>query len=153
MAQKLTKKREIQRLIELSRISRSCLGEEAGALKEKLDVRARIGGSLQRHPSSWLLGSLASGFAASLLFRGRSRRKALKKELKQARKQKRRGILGVLFGLILTVARPLAKVWLSGRLKQWTVGSSNGFPQFPLRFNQPIPPNPPNVHTPGSGPR
>lgn len=108
MDRKFQENPEIQRLILLSQASRSFLGEEIIALRHKLDVPARLRDSLKNHPSTWLFGSLASGLAASLLFR---RRPAVAK--------KRRGIPGTLLGLTLTAARPLAKVWLTDQLKNW----------------------------------
>jgi hypothetical protein len=113
MARKLPENPEIQRLIRLSEASRSCLEFEVVALQHKLDVPSRIRDSLREHPSTWLAGSLVSGLAASLMFRR-----------KPVVEKKRRGIAGVLLGLTLTAARPLAKVWLAGQLKQWAAGSS-----------------------------
>jgi hypothetical protein len=113
MDRKLPENPEIQRLIRLSQASRSFLGNEAIALRHKLDVPARLKDSLKSHPSSWLFGSLASGLAASLIFR---RRPAVDK--------KRKGIPATLLGLTLTAARPLAKVWLTDQLKHWITTSS-----------------------------
>ena len=61
MDQKHTENREIQRLIELGEASRSCLGSGIVRIKDRLDMPARLRGSLQHHPSAWLVGSLASG--------------------------------------------------------------------------------------------
>ena len=102
---------EIQRLIRLSEASRSRLETEAHALTAKFDVPARIRGSLKEHPTGWLLGSLASGLAASLLFRG-----------KKTAPQKRRSLPTALLGLTLTAVRPLAKVWLTNQVKNHLVG-------------------------------
>ena len=113
MDRKLPKTSEIQRLIELSAASRSVLDREASALRHRLDVPSRIRGSLKQHPTGWLVGSLASGLAASLIFR---RKPSIDK--------KRRGIPGVLLGLTLTAARPLAKVWLTNQLKDWVAGTT-----------------------------
>ena len=69
MDRKLPKDQEIERLIRLGEAARTCLEHEAVLLKERLDVPARIRSSLKEHPAGWLLGSLASGLAASLLLR------------------------------------------------------------------------------------
>jgi len=124
MDRKLPENPEIQRLIRLSEASRACLESEAVALKHRLDVPSRIRGSLHDHPSAWLFGSVASGLAASLMFRRRP-----------AAPKKRRGISGALIGLTLTAARPLAKVWLSGQLKQLAVNSFAGNTQSSPRPN------------------
>ena len=124
MDRKLPENPEIQRLIRLSEASRACLESEVVALKHRLDVPSRIRGSLNNHPSAWLFGSVASGLAASLIFRRRP-----------AATKKRRGISGALIGLTLTAARPLAKVWLSGQLKQLASNSLAGNTQPTPRPN------------------
>ena len=110
MDRKFSEKAEIERLIRLSENARVCLGGEAVRIKQRFDIPARIRGSLSAHPTSWLFGSLASGLAASLLF---SRRRS------PAAKANRRGTAGMLLGLTLTAARPLAKVWLSNQVGRW----------------------------------
>lgn len=125
MDRKLPENPEIQRLIRLSQASRSFLGNEALALKHKLDVPARLRDSLKSHPTTWLFGSLASGLAASLIFR---RRPAVEK--------KRRGIPGTLLGLTLTAARPLAKVWLADQIKHWIAPASQ--PTAPRNNQKPF---------------
>lgn len=107
MDRKSTEKAEIERLIRLSESARVCLASEADRIKERFDIPARIRGSLGAHPATWLFGSLASGLVASLFLRRRR---------KPAAETKRRGVAGMLLGLTLTAARPLAKVWLSNQL-------------------------------------
>ncbi len=108
MDRKLPENPEIQRLIDLSAVSRSFLESEAASFRHRLDIPARARQSLKQHPTAWLLGSLGTGLAASLMFRK-----------KNVTDKKRRGIPGVLMGLTLTAARPLAKVWLANQAKQW----------------------------------
>lgn len=128
---------EIQHLIHLAEASRSCLGAEAAALRHKLDFPARVRSSLRHHPSAWMLGSLASGLAASMLLRRRP-----------PAPKKRRGFSHSLLGLTLTAARPLAKIWLAGQLKQWAAGITRA---HPASLN--IPPNPSHAEPSGPGPR
>jgi hypothetical protein len=125
MDRKLPENPEIQRLIRLSAASRSLLETEASDLRQRFDVPSRIRHSLQESPTTWLFGSLASGLAASLMFRR-----------KPPVATKRRGIPALLFGLTLTAARPLAKVWLANQLKQWASGAT-GLP--PSGSQQPRP--------------
>lgn len=120
MDSKLPVHPEISRLIRQSEISRAYLGSEAVALRQRLDVPARIRGSLKEHPTGWLFGSLASGLAASLFFRR-----------KPATPKKPRGFPGVLLGLTLTAARPLVKVWLADQLKLWLAGKTPSFGALP----------------------
>lgn len=117
MDRKPSEKAEIERLIRLSESARACLGSEAVRIKARFDVPARIRGSLSAHPTSWLFGSLASGLAASLLFSRRHNKPP-------AAKPNRRGVAGMLLGLTLTAARPLAKVWLSDQVGRWLRQSS-----------------------------
>ncbi len=115
MDRKLQQKQEIERLILLSDSARSILEEEVISLKQKLDVPARLRSSLKTHPTGWLMGSLASGLAASMIF-GRKQIVAEKK---------RRSLPLALLGLSLTAVRPLAKVWLTNQVKNYLLGASN----------------------------
>lgn len=114
MDRKLPENPEIERLIELSEISRRFLENEATHLRQKLDLPSRLRDSLREHPSKWLAGSLVSGLAASFLFRSRP-----------APIKKRRGIPATVVGLTLTAARPLLKVWLANQVKQVVSGNSS----------------------------
>lgn len=107
---------EIERLIRVGAEARTCLAGEVVSLKARLDVPSRLRGSLKSHPAGWLFGSVASGLAASLLFRRKS---------SQAQK-KPRGLILTLIGLILTVLRPTLKVWLTDQLKNYLIGQFQG---------------------------
>lgn len=109
MDRKSAEKSEVERLIQLSAAARSRLTHDAIALREKLDVPARIRHSLHDKPGLWLTGSIVSGLAASMLFRRK----------KSAHTEKSRGLVGTLLGLTLTTARPLLKIWLGNALKNW----------------------------------
>jgi hypothetical protein len=109
MDRKLSEKTEIKQLIHLSAAARSCLDHEAAALRKRLDVPMRVRDSLASHPGSWMLGSLASGLLASVMFRRRPRAAA----------PGNKGVLSALLGLTLTAAKPFAKVWLANQLKDW----------------------------------
>jgi hypothetical protein len=98
---------EILRLIRLSDASRACLSAEAAILRRRLDVPSRIRESLKKHPSAWLLGSLGSGLAASLLLRRKP----------ATTHKNHRGIKSTLLGLAFTAASPLLKAWLLGQVK------------------------------------
>lgn len=113
MDRESSEQQEIQRLIRLSEAARSRLGSEVAILRHRLDVPSRLKDSLRQHPAGWLLGSLASGLAASLVFRR-----------KPSAPKKRRGIPATLFGLTLTAVRPMAKIWLANQLKSWISAQS-----------------------------
>lgn len=115
MDRKLQQRQEIERLILLSDSARSTLEDEAISLMQKLDVPARLRSSLKTHPTGWLMGSLASGLAASMIF-GRKHVVAEKK---------RRSLPLALLGLSLTAVRPIAKVWLTDQVKNYFAGASN----------------------------
>ncbi len=129
MDRKLPKNQEIDRLILLGAMSRSRLGSEIGSLKEQLDVPARIRSSLKQHPTGWLLGAVASGLAASLLFRRQP----------VAAEKKHRSFPLALLGLTLTAVRPFAKVWLTDQVKNYLIGL-HGKPA--ARQTYPVQPHP-----------
>ena len=114
MDRKLPKDQQIEQLIRQGRNSRTFLENEAVALRQKLDVPARLRSSLKSHPTGWLFGSAASGLAASLLFR--------RKPAPAARQD--RGIPFKILGLILTLVRPMAKLWLTGQVKNYLTAST-----------------------------
>ena len=146
MDRKSSEKHEVERLIQLSAAARSRLTHDAIALRDKLDVPARIRHSLHDKPGFWLTGSIVSGLAASMLFRRK----------KSARSEKSRGVVGNLLGLTLTAARPLLKIWLGDALKKWlsqrisTSLVSNPATHRPSDSSQTLS-NKPHVHP--SGPR
>lgn len=121
MDRKLSKPEEIQRLIQLAAASRSCLGKEVAALKYKLDVPARMRDSLKRHPTGWLLGSLASGLLASLFFRRPLFRRP---KTVVTEEKKHRSFPIAILGLTLTAIRPFAKIWLTDQVKNYLAGQS-----------------------------
>jgi len=108
MDRKLPAIPEIQRLIQLSAAARSCLSREATVLRSRVDLAARLRSSLNHHPLTWCFSSLASGLAASFMWR---RKIPLEK--------KRRAIPATLLGLTLSAARPLVNAWLGKQLKHW----------------------------------
>ena len=127
MDRELSKSQKISRLIRSSETARTRLGGEVVAFRERIDFPARIRGSLKRHPTGWVLGSLVAGFAASQIFR---RKPTVSTETK------RRGVAFTLLGLALTAARPLAKVWLADQAKNYLAGRPTIFPAF-LTGNRP----------------
>lgn len=137
MDRKLPTNQEIQRLILISAAARSCLETEAHALRQRLDVPARIRGSIKQHPTGWLFGSLVSGMATSLLFRGKSNRPMTGQS---GSPSPRRSVPVALMGLALTAARPLAKVWLTHQVKQRLAGMLTHTP--PIKPGDASPPSP-----------
>jgi hypothetical protein len=121
MDRKLSKNPEVERLIRIGESARSCLKSEVSSLQERLDFPARIRGSLKSHPTGWLLGSLGSGLAASLLFRRKPAAAATETT-------KHRGLLATLLGLALTAARPLLKAWLTNQATGYLTGRSGAVP-------------------------
>lgn len=112
MDRKFSEKYEIERLIQMSHAARCCLENEAVSLKQRLDFPSRIRSSVSDHPTGWLLGLLASGLGAGLMFR---RKPAVPT-------QKRRSFPLAFLGLTLTAVRPFAKVWLTGQVKNYLAG-------------------------------
>ena len=107
----MSKKQDIEQLIQISNRARNILGGEVVSLRQRLDVPARVRGSLKKHPMGWLGGSLVTGFFATSLFR----RKPKPKPKETARK----GLTGLLLTLAIAAIRPAVKIWLTGQLKQF----------------------------------
>jgi hypothetical protein len=99
----------ILNLVQEAESARTRIIRGIGALRTRLDPVARLRGSLTRHPSSWLFGSLAVGVAARFLLR----------RPPKAAARMVGGPLGAILGLALTAARPMLKVWLANRLREW----------------------------------
>ena len=111
MDRKPQEKPEIERLIRISDVARTRLNHDVAAFRSTLDVPSRLRTSLMTNPTKWLLGSLGSGFVASLLLRRKPRRE-----------KNNRRFSTTLLGLTLTAARPLAKVWLTNQATHWIAG-------------------------------
>jgi hypothetical protein len=146
MDKKPQDQREIQRLIALAESSRQQLQADVAALRQRLDLPSRIRSSLGKHPSSWMLGSLFSGIAVSMIFRRKPKIVA-----------KSRIFPTTLMGLTLTAVRPLVKVWLAGVMKKWAADALAGKLQLPSSFLRNLPPStsakPEHVRPPSPGPR
>ncbi len=135
MDRELSRQQEIERLIRSSDNARRFIRSEVHTLKAKLDVPSRVRSSLKEHAVGWLFGSAASGMVASLLFRRKSSRSSGKKSAARP--------LGIL-GLILTLIRPLAKVWFTGQVRNYLSGAVTRLPATPPedlrgRSFQPLP--------------
>lgn len=124
MDRKLSKNQEVERLIRIGESARSCLKSEVTSLHERLDFPARVRDSLKSHPTGWLVGSLGSGLAASLLFR----RKPAAAATATTGATKHRGLLASLPGLAFTAARPLLKAWLTNQATGYFAGRSGTVP-------------------------
>ena len=117
MAPKSLQNPEIERLIRLGAQSRAQLTLASLRLRETLDIPTRLRGSLKRHPSSWLFGSLASGLAISLLLGGKRSQRGTPDVTPQ--KKRHRSLPVAAAGLVLTAARPIAKHWFSKQAEKW----------------------------------
>ena len=109
MDRKFRKSPEIDRLLRLSESARDCLEHEVISLKQRLDVPTRIRESLKNHPAGWLMGSIASGLTASMVFRRKP----------APEKKSHRGLPLTLLGITFSAVRPLAKAWLTNQVKQY----------------------------------
>lgn len=123
MDQLTSQKPEILELIRHSALSRTILAEEFIRAKERFDVPARVRGNFQNHTGTWLLGSGVLGLAASLFFGRPSRRKSGKNtEGVITKTAKTGGKYGILAGLLMAAAKPLARMWLEKRVRYWIGG-------------------------------
>lgn len=113
-----SKHAEALNLIRQGDAARAHLTGHAHTLKHRLDFPQRVRDSLKTHPTNWLVGSLISGFAVSMMLRRK------KPEVRQTilAPEKSRSLPLSLLALTLTAVRPLAKVWIADQLKNY-VGS------------------------------
>lgn len=119
MDRKLQQRQEIERLMRVSESARSTLDDAALLLRQKLDFPTRIRGSLKSNPAGWLVGSLASGLAASWIFS----RKPTSTE------KKHRSLPMKLIGLSLTAVQPMARAWLSNQVKNYFSTPRRSYPE------------------------
>ena len=99
---------EIQQLIRMGGSARGLLGAHAARMKRRLDVPARVRGSLKQHPTGWLVAAMGAGLLASSLLRRRSSSPVVKKH---------RSLPIAALGLALTAFRPILKMWLTDQVK------------------------------------
>lgn len=141
MDRKPTEDPRIQELIQLSQASRLHLSVDYSTLRQKLDFPLRIRDSLKQKPTTWLLGTVAAGLATSLIFGRKS----------QPKEHKPRGFSGALLALTLTAARPLAKVWITKKLSEWSsdlLARSQSAPPSPFKIKN----EPSSSHVSAPGP-
>ena len=116
----MSKQQDIEQLILASARARDILGGEVVALRRKLDVPARLRGSLKKHPLGWLGGSLAAGFVATGFFRRKPR--------PRPKETARKGLTGLLLTIAIAAVRPVLKIWLTGQLKQFVTAKLENHP-------------------------
>ncbi len=131
MASSIAKNQEISRLTRLSEDARSALGHEVHAVRERLDVQSRLRHSIKQKPSQWLFGGLASGVAASLMFRRKPPR---------AKSTAARSFPVALLGIAFAALRPFIQSWAIKYTKDYLAGRSISFPGQPMRRVRPQPP-------------
>lgn len=117
---------EIEALIRRGRAARQELKTAYVAFRHKIDVPARVKGSLRTHPFSWFGGSLATGLLASFFVpKGHHKHP----EVSEEAKKKRLGLGGFALTAATSLAKPLVKAWLTKKLR----GSSGSFQPTLLR--------------------
>jgi hypothetical protein len=116
-----SQKTELERLILVTQASRQRLTEEIGVFRQRLDVPARVRGSLRQHPGGWLGGSVVAGLLASLVFR--RKKTTVEWRLDGGREKRRRAGLFGFIGSLLTLASPmlmsLAKAWIGNQVRHF----------------------------------
>jgi len=123
---------EIEALIRRGRAARQELKTAYVAFRHKIDVPARVKGSLRTHPFGWFGGSLATGLIASFFVpKGHHKHS----DEPEGSKKKRAGFGGFALTAATSMAKPLVKAWLTKKLR----GSSGGFQPtlFRRRFGSP----------------
>jgi hypothetical protein len=135
MDRKLQKQLEIQALIETSHSARSYLDSEAKRVRKCLDLPAQIQSKLAGHKSTLLLvGSVLSGLAVSVLFRGKTKSSTSKK-----------GIASSLLRMTWKAATPFVKGWLAHQIKSYALNYLTQ--KYAAQNSTPV------THVSSSGPR
>lgn len=115
MASPIDKNQEIQRLIRLSEESRTILTSEFFTFRQRLDVQSRLRHSIKQKPSQWLLGGLASGIAASFIFRRKAPR---------VKSTPGRNLPVAMLGIAFAALRPFIQSWAIKYTKDYLAGKS-----------------------------
>lgn len=113
MAKPTQKQAELEELVRRSEASRLRLADAHSALKDKLNVPARLVSSMRAEPAKWLGGSAVAGFVTSRLFRS----KKSPKKVREIKKQ-RNFLLGTLT-LAAAVAKPAARIYATKLIKDY----------------------------------
>ena len=135
MAKSTQKSIKLGQLIRSSEASRLQLGLAHARLKHRLDVSARIKESMKAEPVKWLGGSAVAGFFGSFLFK--SKKKKISEQAKTVKKE-RNFLLGM-FGLVITLVKPAAKIYATKLLKDYFKNQlSRGVSQRSVGGNRPL---------------
>lgn len=81
--------------------SRVALAADLSELRRRFDIPARVKDSILSKPLAWFGGSLGAGFLASSIFKRR----------RPAAEKAKKGLLGLVLGGALTLARPALQNW------------------------------------------
>jgi len=117
MAKSTQQKAGIAELIRRSEQSRLRLSDAHSALKDRLNMPARLKESLKVAPKKWVGGSLFAGLLLGRLFGAKKERP---EGVQKIRKQ-RNLLLGALT-LIATLAKPAAKIYATNLLREYFQG-------------------------------
>ena len=81
-------------------------------VRNRFDFPARLRGSMRSHPRGWFFGSMGAGFLSALSFR---RRRKHRREHGEAAPVRRGALLAGTVGVLASVAKPVARQWLTRR--------------------------------------
>ena len=104
-------------LLRRSQLGRDRLSVDVSEFKHRIDIPSRLKDSLDRNPIGWIGGGLAVGLLASMTLRRSA----------PAAPKRKSGLVGLAITVAGTLARPLLKTWLTGKLRS-TLDSRDGSP-------------------------
>ncbi len=113
MARSTKQKAELEELVRRSEASRLRLADAHSALKDRLNVPARLVSSMKAEPKKWVGGSAVAGLLMSRIFRT----KKAPEKVREVKRQ-RNFLLGTL-ALAGTVAKPVAKIYATKLVRDY----------------------------------
>lgn len=104
-------------MLRRSQLGRDRLSVDISEFKHRIDIPSRLKESLDRNPIGWIGGGLAAGLLASMTLRRSA----------PAVPKRKSGLVGLALTVAGTLARPLLKTWLTGKLRS-TLDSRDAAP-------------------------
>lgn len=104
MAKDPQERERILSWVRYSAQARAAVDHHGRGLKDKLDVRTRLKGSMKNHIGGWLGGSALAGLAASRFIRRGPKVRVV-------------GQKASWFWMLINLIKPIAKVWMMAQIK------------------------------------
>ena len=111
---KPTKKQELKQLIEEAEQARARITSAREKASEKLNFVGKAKTSVRETPTKWVGGAAAVGLVSSFLLRPKKRKTHL-----LTGKKAKRGIISLLFALVVKLIKPAVKIYATKLAKDY----------------------------------